>query len=85
MVHASDNKMLRSPGLQIVIVLLSRILLAAAVDTGGINDGGGSAYGNAGNIIITKHSYECCYKLYLISLGHLIKLKDISHVDKFLL
>ena len=46
MVH-SDNKMLvRSPPLQILVVLLSRILLTRAVDTGGINDGGGSAYGN---------------------------------------
>ena len=46
MVH-SDNKMLvRSPHLQILVVLLSRILLTRAVDTGGINDGGGSAYGN---------------------------------------
>ena len=46
MVH-SDNKMqVRGPLLQIVAVLLSRILLTRAVDTGGINDGGGSAYGN---------------------------------------
>ena len=46
MVH-SDNKMhARSTLLQIAVVLLSRILVTRAVDTGGINDGGGSAYGN---------------------------------------
>ena len=46
MVH-SDNKMqARSKLLQIAVVLLSRILVTRAVDTGGINDGGGSAYGN---------------------------------------
>ena len=45
MVHSDYKMMARSPPLQIVVVLLSRILLTRAVDTGGINDGGGSAYG----------------------------------------
>ena len=45
MVHSDNKMMARSPPLQIVVVLLSRILLTRAVDTGGINDGGGSAYG----------------------------------------
>ena len=52
----SDNKILSpGPSLKLLVaVLFSRILLSRAVDTGGINDGGGSAYGNGVTIIILK-------------------------------
>ena len=83
MVH-SDNKMLvRSPHLQILVVLLSRILLTRAVDTGGINDGGGSAYGNIfskpnklskelGQVDMLKSlNTVCSHPIFALNLGNL--------------
>ena len=65
MVH-SDNKMqVRGPLLQIAAVLLSRILLTRAVDTGGINDGGGSAYGNWETILTWEMSMTWHGKKYV--------------------
>lgn len=61
MVH-SDNKMqARSKLLQIAVVLLSRILVTRAVDTGGINDGGGSAYGNWETIFDMNRDTDKCF------------------------